>query len=175
MPLYFYLTAIAAGMAMTIFESYHSARAYGFPFELKMLSSLAKYIPYVLGLYLALRIGELFVTGNYMYLLKGGAPAIMWIIEVFGGVIIPLFFFADPKSRTSTDGLVWAAFFTMGGLILNRVNSALIFFEGAYYLPSWSELAVTIGLTCLGIIIFDAAVRFLPLFPELKSKKAREL
>ncbi len=42
LPLYFYLTAIAAGLAMTVFESYHSARTYGFPFEIKMLSSLVK-------------------------------------------------------------------------------------------------------------------------------------
>jgi Ni/Fe-hydrogenase subunit HybB-like protein len=46
--------------------------------------------------------------------------------------------------------------------------------DGAFYLPSWSELAVTIGLTCLGVIIFDAAVRFLPMFPELKQKGSKE-
>ncbi len=58
----------------------------------------------------------------------------------------------------------------MGGLILNRVNAALIFMDGAFYLPSWHELAVTIGLTCLGLIMFDAAVRFLPMFPEPKPQ-----
>jgi hypothetical protein len=29
-------------------------------------------------------------------------------------------------------------------------------------------LAVSVGLTCLGIIMFDAAVRFLPILPEPK-------
>src|SRR5690606_20720982 len=38
-PFYFFLTAVAAGMAMTVFESYHSARTYGYPFELKLVSS----------------------------------------------------------------------------------------------------------------------------------------
>ncbi len=71
LPLYFFLTAIAAGLAMTVFESYHSARTYGYPFEIKMLSSLTKAIPYVLGLYLVLRVGELLITGNYHYLLAG--------------------------------------------------------------------------------------------------------
>ncbi len=169
LPLYFYLTAIAGGVGMTIFETYHSARAYQFPFELKIISSLAKIIPYVLGLYLILRIGELFVTGNYIYLLQGGAPAVMWYIEIFGGVIIPLLYVIDPRSRNTPNILVWAAFFIMGGLILNRVNATMIFLNGAFYIPSWSELAVTVGLTCLGVIIFDAAVRFLPLFPELKQ------
>ena len=175
MPLYFYLTAIAAGLAMTIFESYHSARTYGFPFELKLFSSLAKIIPYVLGIYLALRLGELFITGKYMYLLEGGAPAVMWFIEVIGGVVVPLLYFADRKTREDPDGIVWAAFFTMGGLVLNRVNSAMIFMDGAFYMPSWSELAVTIGLTAFGVILFDAAVRFLPLFPEPKPETVKQL
>jgi len=99
----------------------------------------------------------------------------MWLVEMIGGVMVPLLFFADPKTRNNPHGIVWAAFFTMGGLILNRVNSALIFMDGAYYLPSWSELAVTIGLTCLGVILFDAAVRFLPLFPEPKPAAVKQL
>lgn len=175
MPVNFYLTAIAAGLAMTVFESYHSARTYGFPFEIKLLASLAKIIPYVLGIYLALRVGELFVTGKYTYLLQGGAPATMWFIEIIGGVVIPLLFFADRKTREDPDGIVWAAFFTMGGLILNRVNSAMIFMDGAFYMPSWSELAVTIGLTAFGVILFDAAVRFLPMFPEPKPETIKQL
>jgi len=173
LPLNFYLTAIAAGLAMTVFESYHSARTYGYPFELKMLASLTKAIPYVLGIYFILRMGELFITGNYRFLLEGGIPAIIYLIEMVGGVLVPIFFFADPKTRGDVNGITWAAFFTMGGLILNRINTSLAFMSGDFYLPSWSELAVSIGLTCLGLIMFDAAVRFLPIFPEPKEAVAK--
>jgi len=175
MPLYFYLTAIAAGLAMTVFESYHSARAYGFPFELPILSRLMKIVPYVLGLYLVLRIGELIVSGKYTYLLEGGAPTIMWLVEIVGGVVIPLLFFSDPWTRKDHHGIVWAAYFTIGGLILNRVNTAMIFMDGTFYMPSWHEIAVTAGLTCLGVIMFDAAVRFLPMFPEPTPEKTKVL
>ncbi len=175
MPVYFLLTAIAAGLAMTVFESYHSSRTYGYPFEIKLVSSLTKAVPYVLGLYLALRIGELLITGKYIHLLEGGAPALIYLVEMGGGVLIPLLFFADPKTRNDVNGITWAAFFTMGGLVLNRLNSALIFMNGDFYVPSWTELAVSIGLTCLGLIMFDAAVRFLPIFPEPKSKVAKQL
>lgn len=175
LPVYFYLTAIAAGLAMTVFESYHSARAYGFPFELKMLSSLVKIIPYVLGLYLILRVGELLVTGKYIHLLQDPVPALFWLAEIVGGSVIPFIYFADPKTRGDPNGIVWAAYFTIGGLILNRINTAMIFMDGSFYLPSWSELAVTVGLTCLGIILFDAAVRFLPLFPDPKPERTRHL
>lgn len=174
-PLYFYLTAIAAGLGMTVFESYHSARTYGYPFEIKMLASLTKAIPYVLGPYFVLRVGELFVTGNYRYLLQGGAPAVLYMIEMIGGVLVPIIYFSDARVRNDHNGITWGAFFTMGGLILYRINAALTFFEGSFYLPSWQELAVSVGLTCLGLIMFDAAVRFLPMFPEPKPETTKQL
>ena len=70
---------------------------------------------------------------------------------------------------------MWGAFFAMGGLILYRMNAALIFMNGDFYLPTWQEIAVTVGLSCLGIILFDAAVRFLPLFPEPKPEVTKSL
>ncbi len=174
-PLYFFLTAIAAGLAMTVFESYHSARTYGYPFEIKMLSSLTKAIPWILGLYFVLRVGELIITGKYTYLLQGGSPAMLWFIEIIGGVLVPIFYFSDAKTRNDPHGIVWGAFFAMGGLILYRLNSALIQFNGSFYYPSWQELAVSVGLTCLGLIMFDAAVRFLPMFPEPKPEVTKNL
>jgi len=175
LPLYFFMTAVAAGLAMTVFESYHSARTYGYPFELKIVSNLTKAIPYVLGLYFVIRTGELIITGNYRYLLENGAPAILFLLEMIGGVLVPIVYFADAKTRNNLHGITWGAFFAMGGLVLNRLNAALSFFQGDAYLPSWQELAVSVGLTCLGLIMFDAAVRFLPMFPEPKPASVKEL
>lgn len=175
LPVYYYLTAIAAGLAMVVFESYHSARTYGYKFELKLVASLTKAIPYVLALYLIIKIGELIVTGEYIYLLKGDLASVLYIIEIMGGVVVPMLMFADPKTRNTSNGIIWAAWYTMGGLIINRVNTALVFMNGALYIPAWSEIAVSVGLTCLGIIFFDAAVRFLPLFPEPKPETVKQL
>jgi Ni/Fe-hydrogenase subunit HybB-like protein len=175
LPVYFYLTAIGAGLGMTVFESYNSARTYQFPYEKKMLANLTKFIPWVLGLYLIIRMVELFVTGKYEYLLQGGAPALLYLVEIIGGVIVPIFYFSDHQTRNDMHGQVWGGFFVMGGLVLNRLNTALVFFQGDFYFPSWQELAVTIGLTCLGVIIFDAAVRFLPMFPEPKPEVTKNL
>jgi len=174
-PLYFYMTAIAAGIAMTVFESYHSSRTYGYKFELKLLSSLVKAIPWVLGIYFVIRTGELIITGKYIYLLQGGFPAVMYILEMIFGVLIPIFFFSDPHTRNEVHGITWAAAFTMAGLIMNRLNAALVFMNGSFYLPSWEEVAVTVGLTCLGLIMFDAAVRFLPMFPDPTPKAVKRL
>lgn len=174
-PLYFFLTAIAAGLAMTVFESFHSARTYGYPFELGVLSRVTKAIPWVLGVYFVIRMIDLAVNHKFGYLLEGGAPTVMFLIEMIGGVLIPIGYFSDSRTRNDPNGIVWGAYFTMGGLILYRLNSALVFLNGAVYLPSWSELAVTVGLTCFGIILYDLAVRFLPMFPEPTPKVVEEL
>ncbi len=175
LPLYFYLTAIGAGLGMAVFESYQSARAYGFPFELGILSRITKVIPWVLGIYLVLRLGELFIAGKYTYLLQGGLPAILWVIEIIGGIVIPILYFVDPKVRNDMHGIVWGGYFAIGGLILNRINTALVFMDGSFYFPSWEELAVTFGLTALGVIAFDAAVRFLPMFPDPEPEVTKSL
>jgi Ni/Fe-hydrogenase subunit HybB-like protein len=174
-PLYFYMTAIAAGIAMTIFESYHSARTYGYKYHFKATTALAKAVPYILGLYIVFKFAELAFTGKYIYLMQGGWPAIMYVFEVLGGVIIPTIMFADPKVRNRPELLVWASALVMGGLIINRFNASLVFLNGTFYLPSWQEIAVSLGLTCLGIIGFDAAVRFLPMFPEPTTEAVKQL
>jgi len=175
LPLYYYMTAIGAGLGMAVFESYQSARAYGFPFELGILSRVTKIIPWVLGIYLALRLGEFFIAGKYVYLLQGGLPAILWVIEIIGGVLIPILYFSDARVRNDPNGIVWGGYFAIGGLILNRINTALIFMDGSFYFPTWQELAVTFGLTALGVIAFDAAVRFLPMFPDPKAEVTENL
>lgn len=174
-PLYFYLTAIAAGIAMTVFESYHSARTYCYKFEIKILARLTKAIPFLLGLYLLLKAGDLLVTGNYILLFKGDTPSILYLAEMCIGVIIPIWLFADPKIRNHPKAIVWAATLIMFGLIFNRFNVGLINFAGDLYIPAWSEIAVSVGLTCLGFIMYDAAVRFLPMFPECTPKTMKEL
>ncbi len=171
LPVYFFLTAIGAGLAMTVFESYHSARTYQQKFELGIVATITKWIPYVLGLYFVIRVAELFITGKYIYLIQDPWPAFMFLIEIMGGILIPILLFADRRIRYSKSGIVWAAFLTMGGLILNRFNSSLVFLNGDFYFPSAAEIAVSIGLTCLGIIMFDAAIRFLPMYKNPSDKK----
>ncbi len=171
LPVYFFLTAIGAGLAMTVFESYHSARTYQQEFEIHIVATITKWIPYVLGLYFVIRVGELFVSGKYVYLIQDPWPAFMFLIEMMGGILIPILLFSDRRVRYSKSGIVWAAFLTMGGLILNRFNSSLVFMNGDFYFPSAAEIAVSIGLTCLGIILFDAAIRFLPMYKNPTEKK----
>ena len=51
----FYVSAIGVGLAMTIFESWHSSRAFGRALELPLLAGLARVLAVVMSVYLWIR------------------------------------------------------------------------------------------------------------------------
>lgn len=61
-PVLFLVSAIGAGIAMVIFESILSAKAFKREVEMEALSTLAMGIPWVLGIYFILKIGDLYYT-----------------------------------------------------------------------------------------------------------------
>ena len=99
----------------------------------------------------------------------------MFIAEILGGVLYPLFCFIDPqdarKSRWDRVGF----FLHHGRVDLEPDQLHPVFLQWRFLPAGWSELAVSIGLTCLGFIMFDAAVRFLPMFPEPKPEVTKSL
>jgi Ni/Fe-hydrogenase subunit HybB-like protein len=73
------------------------------------------------------------------------------------------------RIRTSSRGLVVAAFLAVLGLVMNRLNVSVTGMEaaaGIRYVPSWMEVSVSLGLVALGFVLFALAVRHLPVFPE---------
>src|SRR5204862_7060722 len=56
LPVLFYISAIAVGLAMTIFESWHSSRAFGRALELPLLASMGRVLAVLMSVYLWIRI-----------------------------------------------------------------------------------------------------------------------
>jgi Ni/Fe-hydrogenase subunit HybB-like protein len=59
LPLMFYISAIGVGLAMTIFESWHSSRAFGRALELPLLASMGRVLAVVMSVYLWIRFLDL--------------------------------------------------------------------------------------------------------------------
>src|SRR5262249_10495684 len=59
LPLLFYISAMAVGLAMTIFESWHSSRAFGRALELPLLASMGRVLAVLLSFYLWIRFLDL--------------------------------------------------------------------------------------------------------------------
>jgi Ni/Fe-hydrogenase subunit HybB-like protein len=183
LPVLFFVSAIAIGLAMTIFESSLSSRYFKRGLESHLLGKLAAMIPWILGLYLILKFGELFFSGDVQYLFNSGTMSVLFWSEILIGVLFPMVWFAFKRNRQSASGLFLGAVALLLGMILNRfavswfaVNHAdsitymPTFMGPATYFPSWTEIAVSIGIFSFGILAFGLAVTYLPVFePEEHS------
>lgn len=162
----FYASAVVAGLSVVILESLLSARAYRRRPELGVLSSLAKGLAAVLLVYFAMKVTDLYGRGVTMWQLD--RMHVLLYLELFGTVALPaalLGFY--PEVRRSPAGLLWCAGLAASGVVLNRFNVTMTAFS-AYrdfsYFPSIAEIAVTVGLVALGILIFDLGARTLPVY-----------
>ncbi len=172
LPLFFFLSAVAVGLAMVIVESSISNRAFRRGLELDLLSRLAGAIPWVLGLYLILKFGDLAAVGELGLLFEGSLLTGLFWLELLGGVVLPLVLFALPAVRQSRTGLLVGALLVVAGVVLNRFDVSLVGLTrpaGSGYFPHWMEFAITLGIVSAGVLAFGLVARYLPLFVEVEE------
>ncbi len=169
LPLLFFISAIGAGIGMVILESYLSKRTFGRHLEMDLLEPLARGMVVTLGIYGLLRLIVIRQNGAAALLLHPGYEGAMFLLEIGIGVVLPVGMLLVDRVRTSSTGLVVAAMFAVLGFVMNRLNVSVTGMEGAaglHYVPSWMELAVSLGLVALGFGCFRLAVRYFPVFPQ---------
>lgn len=170
LPVLFWLSAIAVGLAMTLVESTLSARAFHRGLETPLLAGLAKGCAVVLGIYLLARTADLANRGAWSLAFQPTLQAVSFWVEMGLGVILPMILFALPGARRKPNllfgGALMVVFF---GVVLNRLNVSwigLLPYTGNIYTPSWMEVVVSATLVTLGVLAFALAARFLPIFPD---------
>jgi len=166
LPILFLTSAVAVGPAMVIFESTLSNRAFGHELDLDVLSGLARAIPYILGLYLLLKLVDLMVAGELGLLFSGYPYNFLWWAEITVGVILPIVLFSLASVRQSRRQLFWCAVLVVVGLVLNRFNASMLALEmrpGFTYFPHWMEFAISVGLVADALLVVVLAYRFLPM------------
>ena len=169
LPYLFLISAIGAGIGMTILESYLSERAFGRRLEMDLLEPLARGMVVALGVYGLVRVIVIWKNGAVALLLHPGYEARMFLLEMLVGVVLPVGLLLIERVRTNPTGLVVAAVFAVLGFVMNRLNVSVTGMEGAAgvrYVPSWMEVTVSLGLVALGFALFAVAVRYLPIFPQ---------
>jgi Ni/Fe-hydrogenase subunit HybB-like protein len=169
LPVLFFVSAVGVGLAMVIFESSLSSRAFHRGLELDLLGRVAKVIPFVLGLSLVLRFGILAVESKLGLLFTGDPLTLLFWLEVLVGGVVPIVLFALPAVRCSPRGLLAGALATIAGLMLNRFAVswlAIAHPAGVSYAPNWMEIAVSFGIISAGVLVFAVVARFFPLFEE---------
>src|SRR5271165_2837924 len=178
LPFFFFGSAIAVGLAMTIFESTQSAKAFGRQLELPVLVTLGGALLVALWVNALLRLEDYFHRGLLGQIIKPSYEAYFLWLELALAFVIPITMLSFKKVRLSPSGLYLASVFSLLGFITNRLNVSLTGFEtyvGHHYMPKWTEFSVTLMIIALGFALFGVAVRYLPIFPEEEHAVKRTL
>src|SRR5215471_15122033 len=89
LPLFFFISAIAVGLAMTIFESSLSAKHFGLQLELPVLQELGRVLVVVLGVYGILRFEDLLHRGVLKLTLQPAYEMYLFWLEITLAIIAP--------------------------------------------------------------------------------------
>ncbi len=166
LPLLFLLSAISVGFPMVIFESLIASRSLKLKPEMHILSKLGSMIAPLLGIYLAFKIGDMFIRETFVYLTEFNTASIMFTIELLFGVVIPLRMFLSPKVLKSPPLLFTASALVVLGVLLNRINNFIVAYTPPYaekaYFPSFGELSVTIGFVAMLVLAYRFIVMNFP-------------
>ena len=171
LPVFFFVSAIAVGLAMTIFVSSMSARHFGRQLELPILQELGRVLVVVLSVYAVLRFEDLLHRGVLVELLRGQYARYetsLFLLELALSIVFPLVLLLQKKVRQSASGLYVAAVLVVLGFITNRLNVSITGMEsaaGLHYIPRWTEVAVTAAIIAAGFALFGVATKYLPIFP----------
>ncbi len=172
LPVLFFISAIAVGFAMVIFESYLSSRAFNKQLEKPLLSDLARIVVFILMLYLVLKFQDFARRDAWSYLFINRTETYFFWAEILGGVIIPMTLLSFRKVRKNQLILFLSIIMVILGFVMNRLNVAITGMESyakAGYFPSWMEISVTLMAVALGFAAFSLAVKYLPIFKREDS------
>ncbi len=177
LPVLFFVSAINVGLGMIIVESTLSANAFGQGLETHLLKKLALVDVFVLLTYLVIRFTQLALAGHLHLLFTSGSMSLLFWSEILVGSIIPIALFSQEKIRENPKTLFIGAIFVVGGLMFGRFNVSWLaithsdpltyvpsFMSNVDYFPTLPEVAVSFGIVAAGVLAFNLAAKYLPLF-----------
>jgi formate dehydrogenase iron-sulfur subunit len=117
-------------------------------------------------------VGDLVSRGAVGAMLSGTWFAVSFWIEIGFGLLLPLVLLMLPEVRESRGGLATACGLVLGGVLLHRLNVAVIGLRVRHwetYTPSLGEIGITLGITAGAIFVFGVLARLLPIHEELAA------
>jgi len=176
LPLLYLFSAMMAGPAMAILEHLAAARWLGFVPRMGLLGGLARIECWLVGLFLAFQMGDLFYRSAADAMFTASWFAVSFWVEIVFGLMIPFVLLLMPEVRESKRGLATACSFILAGILLHRLNVAVIGLRVRHwetYFPSIGEVAITLAITAAALFAFGWLVRILPIHEELPAPEMR--
>jgi len=176
LPVFFFISSIAAGLSMVIFEGTIARRNYGDQMDdehkqgmEEVVLGFGKGASMVLAAYFAVKVFGV-ALGNHWHLL-GTNYGLWFLVEIFGFVLLPCFSYAIGVRDQNVTLIRWTALWTILGIIVNRLNIVWICFNWQLpaderYVPHWMEIGISVFVITLGITIYRFIVSRMPVFYE---------
>jgi Ni/Fe-hydrogenase subunit HybB-like protein len=166
LPLLFWLSAIFTGISIIILEATMVHRFMGQPDESELLEVLTKILPWVLGVYLAVKLAATTLLSHGPLFDRPSLLA-LFVAEIVIGVVIPMGMFMKQAYREDQQMQLRGASLVISGLVLNRFNVSMFGMEQAdqaIYYPSAIESLVTIGIIAAHVLFFVLLAKYFPIF-----------
>lgn len=172
-PVFFFVSAIAAGLAMVIFEGWlthrffphkiaHDAESHA-RFE-SLTLGLGKAAAVVLFAYFGVKL--LGIAGDNHWALLASPWGMWFLVELIGFVALPCALFTWGYRNQSVRSVRIAAVLTVLGIVLNRLNVSVIAFgwkAADPYYPSWMEIGTSVAIVTAGVVVFRWIVQRMPI------------
>jgi Ni/Fe-hydrogenase subunit HybB-like protein len=168
LPIHFFLSSLAVGLAMVSFESILSARVFKREYELEPLRGLARGAQIALAVALVVRLIDLTARGHLGLAFAGNSASALFLLEVLPGMVLPLALYSLKAVRDSVNGLLIASSLVVFGVLVNRFNVTFFAQAGARtaYFPSIAEIAITVGLISFLMLAYRFLVLHLPVLAD---------
>ena len=174
LPVHFYISCIASGLAMIIFESFIIARAFnkedGFKntgIKMNLLTGASYVVLVALIAGFLLKAYDFIDNGKLGYLFIASTETYLFYLEIILGTFIPIALLSQKKFREDKKWLYLISISVICGLILNRLNvsiTGLAASSGINYFPSFDEISITMMLVVLAISAFRFTAKYFTVF-----------
>jgi len=165
----FYLSAIPAGLAVTVVALYLSVRSLNVKIDTSILTETSKVIAGLLAIFGVFRTVDLINRDALSYLWMWREETISFWVEILLLVIAPLILLSRAKVRSTPQQLYWTCSLVVMGFMTNRLNVSVTGLQanaGIYYTPKWTEFALTLAVVTAAVLAFRYAVLYLDILPK---------
>jgi Ni/Fe-hydrogenase subunit HybB-like protein len=173
-PLYFFVSAVIAGLSMVIVESSLSHRLFGSQMDPKqhvdlddLTTGLSRAAAVILFAYFFVRV-QGFIDSAAFNLIA--TPYGVWyLVEVVGFILVPSLLYAYGARNGHLALLRITAGWTVLGVVISRLNVSVIAMNWhvtPHYVPSVMEVMTTVTIITLGILTFRWIVNRMPVLHD---------
>ena len=176
LPVFFFVSSIAAGLSMVIFEGTLAHRHFHHKMDEEHLKSshevvlgFGKGASMVLAAYFAIKVFGVALGNNWHYL--GTKYGLWFMVEMLGFVLLPCFLYAVGVRDRNVKLIRTAAGWTVLGIVVNRLNITWVCFNwqlpwSERYIPHWMEVGISLFVITFGLVMYRFIVTRMPVFYE---------